>query len=120
MTHRRSIRSTANISFIVPKPLPLSKLTAGEYCMPVLGVIFLRHATNRYHAALREIEADQAAGKMPKRPLTAAELKKLAEYLWQFTMFNNADYAVESSAAAQSGGTIMQTIRMGQLGHVIP
>ncbi|MBI4661973.1 MAG: hypothetical protein HY735_24390, partial [Verrucomicrobia bacterium] len=21
-----------------------SKLTAGEYCMPVLGVIFLRHA----------------------------------------------------------------------------
>jgi type I restriction enzyme M protein len=23
-----------------------SKLTAGEYCMPVLGVIFLRHATN--------------------------------------------------------------------------
>lgn len=24
-----------------------SKLTAGEYCMPVLGVIFLRHATNR-------------------------------------------------------------------------
>jgi type I restriction-modification system DNA methylase subunit len=53
-----------------------SKLTAGEYCMPVLGVIFLRHATNRYHAALREIEADQAAGKMPKRPLTAADFKK--------------------------------------------
>src|SRR5438067_13341474 len=53
-----------------------SKLTAGEYCMPVLGVIFLRHATNRYHAALREIEFDQAAGKMPKRPLTAADFKK--------------------------------------------
>ncbi len=32
-----------------------SKLTAGEYCMPVLGVIFLRHATNRYNEALREI-----------------------------------------------------------------
>jgi type I restriction enzyme M protein len=53
-----------------------SKLTAGEYCMPVLGVIFLRHATNRYYAALRVIEADQAAGKMPKRPLTAADFKK--------------------------------------------
>jgi type I restriction enzyme M protein len=53
-----------------------SRLTAGEYCMPVLGIIFLRHATNRYHAALREIEADQAAGKMPKRPLTAADFKK--------------------------------------------
>ncbi len=24
-----------------------SKLTSSEYCMPVLGVIFLRHATNR-------------------------------------------------------------------------
>ena len=53
-----------------------SKLTAGEYCMPVLGVIFLRHATNRYNEALREIQADQAAGKMPKRPLTAADFKK--------------------------------------------
>ena len=53
-----------------------SKLTAGEYCMPVLGVIFLRHATNRYNEALREIQADQAAGKMPKRSLTAADFKK--------------------------------------------
>jgi type I restriction enzyme M protein len=53
-----------------------SKLTAGECCMPVLGVIFLRHATNRYNDALNEIKADQAAGKMPKRPLTAADFKK--------------------------------------------
>src|ERR1017187_8874881 len=53
-----------------------SKLTAGEYCMPVLGVIFLRHATNRYNEALREIQADQAMGRMPKRSLTAADFKK--------------------------------------------
>ncbi len=53
-----------------------SKLTAGEYCMPVLGVIFLRHATNRYNEALREIRADQAAGQIPKRPLTPADFKK--------------------------------------------
>jgi len=53
-----------------------SKLTAGEYCMPVLGVIFLRHATNRYAEALREIQADQATGKMPKRTLAAADFKK--------------------------------------------
>jgi type I restriction enzyme M protein len=53
-----------------------SKLTAGEYCMPVLGVIFLRHATNRYNEALREIQDDQALGKMPKRSLTAADFKK--------------------------------------------
>ena len=53
-----------------------SKLTAGEYCMPVLGVIFLRHAANRYNEALREIKEDQAMGRMPKRSLTAADFKK--------------------------------------------
>jgi len=53
-----------------------SKLTSSEYCMPVLGVIFLRHATNRYNAALRAIETDQAAGKMPKRTLVKADFIK--------------------------------------------
>jgi len=56
-----------------------SKLTSSEYCMPVLGVIFLRHATNRYDAALRQIEEDQAAGKMPRRaPIKADFLKRRA------------------------------------------
>lgn len=35
-----------------------SKLTAAEYSMPVLGLIFLRHADNRFKAYLPEIEAD--------------------------------------------------------------
>ena len=47
-----------------------SKLTSTEYCMPVLGVIFLRHAANRFEAATRQIQADQAAGRMPKRKVT--------------------------------------------------
>src|SRR3954452_22945075 len=56
-----------------------SKLTSSEYCMPVLGVIFLRHATNRYDAASSQITADQAAGKMPKRSLVKGDfLKRLA------------------------------------------
>jgi type I restriction enzyme M protein len=50
-----------------------SKLTSSEYCMPVLGVIFLRHATNRYDAVIRQIEADKASGKIPKgTPITRA------------------------------------------------
>jgi len=56
-----------------------SKLTSYEYCMPVLGVIFLRHATNRYQAALAAlaaIQADQATGKMPKRPLGKSDFIK--------------------------------------------
>ena len=50
-----------------------SKLTSSEYCMPVLGVIFLRHATNRYDAVILQIEADKASGKIPKgTPITRA------------------------------------------------
>jgi hypothetical protein len=56
-----------------------------------------------------------AAGLMNQRPLNASELEKLAEYLWQFTMFNNADFAVESSVTTTHGSSIVQTIRMGQL-----
>ncbi len=53
-----------------------SKLTSGEYFMPVLGIIFLRHATNRYEAARRQIAEDQATGKMPKRPLVKQDFLK--------------------------------------------
>src|SRR5689334_19438428 len=50
-----------------------SKLTSSDYFMPVLGVIFLRHAANRFEAAKAQIEADQASGKMPKRPVQPAD-----------------------------------------------
>src|SRR3954470_14336547 len=61
-----------------------SKLTSSEYCMPVLGIIFLRHATNRYDDAVRQIAADQAAGKMPRRaPIKADFLKRRALMLPQ-------------------------------------
>jgi len=38
-----------------------SKLTSSDYFMPVLGVIFLRHAANRFEAATQMIEEDKAA-----------------------------------------------------------
>jgi hypothetical protein len=56
-----------------------------------------------------------AAGAMNQRPLTADELEALSEYLWQFTLYNNADYAVESSARSVTGNELKQTIRLGQL-----
>jgi len=63
-----------------------------------------------------DLRADTgAAGSMNQRPLTASELESLAEYLWQFTMFNNSDTAVESSSGASGGGSLTHTIRMGQL-----
>ncbi len=56
-----------------------------------------------------------AAGSFNQRPLNADELEKLGEYLWQFTMFNNSDFAVASSSTATVGGSLVHTIRMGQL-----
>jgi type I restriction enzyme M protein len=45
-----------------------SNLASNEYFMPILGLLFLRQASNRYYEALKAIEADRAAGKIPKRP----------------------------------------------------
>ena len=53
-----------------------SNLASNEYFMPILGLIFLRHATNRYYAALAEIEDDQVSGKMPARPLVEADFTR--------------------------------------------
>jgi type I restriction enzyme M protein len=50
-----------------------SKLTSSDYFMPVLGVIFLRHAANRFEAAQRQIQEDQVAGRMPKRKVLPAD-----------------------------------------------
>jgi type I restriction enzyme M protein len=50
-----------------------SKLTSNDYFMPVLGVIFLRHAANRFAAAKRQIDDDQASGKTPKRKVLPAD-----------------------------------------------
>ena len=65
-----------------------SKLTSSDYFMPVLGVIFLRHAANRFEAATMQIQADQAAGKMPKRPPV------------------NADYVSQAVALAAGAGAL--------------
>jgi len=67
-----------------------SKLTSSDYFMPVLGVIFLRHAANRFEAAHCQIEADQASGRMPKRKILPADyiarrslfLPEKARYDW--------------------------------------
>ena len=53
-----------------------SNLASNEYFMPILGLIFLRHATNRYYSALEAIEADRASGTMPARSLVEADFTR--------------------------------------------
>ena len=53
-----------------------SNLASNEYFMPVLGLIFLRQATNRFYAACEEIERDMASGAMPRRDLIEADFSR--------------------------------------------
>lgn len=53
-----------------------SNLASNEYFMPIMGLLFLRQATNRYYAAVEAIEADKAAGRMPKRSAVAADFAR--------------------------------------------
>jgi type I restriction enzyme M protein len=53
-----------------------SGVPSNEYFLPIMGLLFLRQATNRYYEALVAIKADQAAGKMPKRSLVEGDFVK--------------------------------------------
>ena len=53
-----------------------SNLASNEYFLPLLGLIFLRHATNRYYEAKKAIEEDRTAGRMPDRPLVKADFTR--------------------------------------------
>lgn len=54
-----------------------SKLTASEYSMPVLGLIFLRHAFNRFQKVRIEVEKDLPVHpQRGKRPLTKKDFEE--------------------------------------------
>lgn len=61
-----------------------SKLTASEYVMPVLGLIFLRHATTRFNALLPAIEqavSPRATGTLRQQQIKLGFQGKAAIYL---------------------------------------
>src|SRR5436309_720415 len=76
-----------------------SKLTSSDYFMPVLGIIFLRHAANRFEAATKQIGDDKAAGRMPKRAVVDADyvrrralpLPESARYDWIMANASSSD-----------------------------
>lgn len=69
---------------------------------------------DRSSANLRSSEG--AAGRFNLRPLTPAALQTLAEYLWQFTAFNNAGHAVlKSTGGTSSSGALNHTLYIGTL-----
>lgn len=74
-----------------------SKLNASEYSMPVLGLIFLRHASNRFDTVKAEITPSSRGGRV--RPITpedfagrsAIYVPEKAHYDYLLTLPDNAD-----------------------------
>jgi type I restriction enzyme M protein len=83
-----------------------SKLTSSDYFMPVLGVIFLRHAANRFEAATKQIQGDQEAGRMPKRPPVNADYVS-RRALW---LPERARYDVIMDKAAVGGSDLPKLV----------
>jgi type I restriction enzyme M protein len=85
-----------------------SKLTSTEYCMPVLGAIFLRHAANRFAAATQQIADDQAAGRMPKRKAIKADyVKRRALWLPEISRY---DYIMSLPKDTDLGRTLVEAM----------
>lgn len=94
-----------------------SNLNANEYSMPVLGLIFLRHATNRFEAVKAEIEPTLPTRGGKKRGLTAKDfagkaaifLPEEAHYDYILTLPNGGDRAtvIKAAMAAIEGQTTM-------------
>lgn len=84
-----------------------SKLTASEYSMPVLGLIFLRHATTRFNALLPEVEKAvpaRAAGALREDRIKLGFQGKAAIYLPETARY---DYL----AALPAGTNVGEAIR---------
>jgi len=88
-----------------------SKLTATEYSMPVLGLIFLRHAYNRFQKV--KIEVENTLPSHPqrgKRPLTKKDFEE------QNSMFlpekSQFDYLVSLPESADIGEAIDNAMKL--------
>ncbi|KIE43936.1 type I restriction-modification system subunit M [Geobacter anodireducens] len=67
-----------------------SKLTATEYAMPILGLIFLRHAYNRFLAVREEVEATLPKRGGVPRPLAKDDFtRKSALFLREESRFDH-------------------------------
>jgi hypothetical protein len=56
-----------------------------------------------------------AAGRLNKRPMTGDDLRIMAEYLWQFTTFNNFGNVVLKSSGEASASAITHTLIIAKL-----
>lgn len=88
-----------------------SKLNANEYSMPVLGLIFLRHATNRFNAVQAEIEKGLSSRGGKKRPITKDDFKgKSAIFLPEEAQYDRILNLAENADIGKAINTAMKAI----------
>lgn len=88
-----------------------SKLTASEYSMPVLGLIFLRHAYNRFQKVKIEVEKDLPVHpQRGRRPVTKQDFEERnAMFLPEKAQF---DYLVLLPESADIGEAIDNAMKL--------
>lgn len=91
-----------------------SKLTSNQYCMPVLGLIFLRYAYSRYQMVEQEILKDRPSRNGRVMPLEASDFReKSALYLptqAQYTWLVNLPEDIVSQNLSDAQGHIMTSL----------
>ncbi len=81
--------------------------------MPVLGIIFLRHAANRFDVAAKQIDDDQASGKMPKRKILPADyIRRRALWLPEIARY---DYIMAKATNDPAGLPALVTDAMNAI-----
>ncbi len=88
-----------------------SKLTASEYSMPILGLIFLRHAYNRFQKVKVEVEKDLPVHpQRGRRPVTKKDFEERnAMFLPDKAQF---DYLVSLPESADIGEAIDNAMKL--------
>jgi len=84
-----------------------SKLTASEYAMPVLGLIFLRHAFNRFQALLPEVES----GLNPRLAGTAREERIRMGFKGKAAIYLPAEARWDHLAGLPEGSKVGEALR---------
>ena len=91
-----------------------SKLTSNQYCMPVLGLIFLRYAYSRFKLVEAEILKDRPVRNGRVMPVEASDFKaKSALYLpieAQYDYLLNLPEDIKGSALTSKDGQVMTSL----------
>ena len=91
-----------------------SKLTSNQYCMPVLGLIFLRYAYSRFKLVEAEILKDRPMRNGHAMPVEASDFKaKSALYLpveAQYDYLLNLPEDIKGAALTSKDGQVMTSL----------